>query len=88
MLMPELLPEECDCQDAELDILTGVETCYVCGSRRWLSGEELREREEAEARLHAEYDQMQAEEFERQQHELEMAAIENGERPDIHELPF
>lgn len=86
--MPELLPEECDCQDADLDILTGVETCYVCGSKRWLNSDELRTREKLEAEWAAAYDQMQAEEFEREQHEMEMAAIENGERPDICEVPF
>lgn len=75
--MPELLPDECDCQDADLDILTGLETCFTCGSRRYLSTEELRHREKLEAEWEAAYyDEMQREEQEREQHEHEMRELE------------
>jgi hypothetical protein len=41
---------ECDCMETDLDILTGIERCWRCGSTRWLSGEEfkLRLKQEAE----------------------------------------
>ena len=43
-------PLECDCLDADVDILTGREHCYSCGSSRYLSGDEfeLRMRQQAE----------------------------------------
>lgn len=42
--------DDCDCIEADLDILTGIERCHICGRSRVLSGEEftLRLRQEAE----------------------------------------
>jgi len=44
------LPDDCDCLEADLDILTGIERCHVCGRSRFLSSEEfsLRLKQEAE----------------------------------------
>lgn len=52
-MMPELLPEECDCYETDIDILEGVETCYTCGTRRYISSERLKQLE----KLQYEYDQ-------------------------------
>lgn len=70
--MPERLPEECDCEDADLDILTGVETCYTCGTKRYLTSEQLRHREWLHARWEAQYHEMLQEEERRQIEEMEM----------------
>ena len=54
--MPWLDPEECDCMDAEIDILTGIERCDACGSSRWLDEAEFTKRLRQEAEWQAEYD--------------------------------
>ena len=47
--------DECDCWEYEhIDPLTGVASCYRCGSRRYLSAEQMRQVEA----LQAEYDEM------------------------------
>lgn len=40
----EFEPIECDCLDAEIDILTGRETCHICGRSRYLTSEEFKNR--------------------------------------------
>ncbi|WP_029066519.1 hypothetical protein [Labrenzia sp. DG1229] len=47
---------ECDCMDEEIDVLTGVAHCSRCGSRRYLSSEDLSKRLKLEADLQADYD--------------------------------
>lgn len=42
--------DECDHEDATVDILTGEMTCH-CGYRRWLSGVELEREDEFQARM-------------------------------------
>jgi hypothetical protein len=79
--MPEKLPEECDCEDADLDILTGIETCYVCGTRRYLTSEQLRHREQLQAQWEADYHEMQHQEEMRQ---LEDQAMEEHLRQHPH----
>lgn len=82
--MPERLQDDCDCHDADLDILTGLETCYACGSRRYLSSDELRHREELEAQWHAEYDR-QCQEWEQEHHADQGVSSEN--QVPAHECP-
>lgn len=48
-------PLECDCIDADLDILTGIELCHVCGHSRWLESEEFTLRLQQEAEWAAAY---------------------------------
>lgn len=55
--MPELFPEECDCEDEDIDILTGISWCWQCGTRRYLSSEELKMRLEIEAEHQTHYDE-------------------------------
>lgn len=43
----------CDCEDLEVDILTGRGICPSCGRTRWLTTKQLSERR----RLQAEYDE-------------------------------
>lgn len=42
--------DDCDCHEAELDILTGIERCHICGRSRFLTSEEftLRLKQETE----------------------------------------
>lgn len=47
---------DCDCLEAEVDILEGIERCHVCGRTRYLSSEEFKLRLEQEAAWAAEYD--------------------------------
>lgn len=44
---------ECDCEDEEVDMLTGRGVCPSCGRTRWLTSEQLQECQ----RLQAEYDE-------------------------------
>lgn len=44
---------ECDCEDEDVDILTGRGFCPSCGRTRWLTSEQLQERQ----RLQAEHDE-------------------------------
>ncbi|WP_299830625.1 hypothetical protein [uncultured Roseobacter sp.] len=72
--MPELLPEECDCQDEDIDILTGAATCHMCGSRRYLTTKQL----DRLSDLQAEYDEY-CHQLETEQQEAEPAEMERRE---------
>lgn len=47
--------DDCDCLDADLDILTGIERCHVCGRSRFLNSEEFTRRLQQEAEWAAAY---------------------------------
>ena len=53
---------ECDCLEADLDILTGIERCYQCGRTRYVSSEELDLRRKQQADHEEEYYRQQLEE--------------------------
>lgn len=42
---------ECDCEDAEVDILTGRAHCYSCGRVWWLDGEQIKREAELQTQL-------------------------------------
>lgn len=55
--------DDCECLDADLDILTGIERCHVCGRSRFLNSEEFTRRLKQEAEWAAAYHEaMDAEE--------------------------
>ena len=55
--------DDCDCLEAELDILEGVERCHVCGRSRFLNSEEFSRRLKQEAEwAEAYHEAMEAEE--------------------------
>ncbi len=45
-------PADCDCDDYEADILTGVATCWRCGNRWHMSSDELK----ANLKIHADWE--------------------------------
>lgn len=49
------LDDDCDCIDADLDILTGIERCHICGRSRFLNSEEFTRRLQQEAEWAADY---------------------------------
>jgi hypothetical protein len=54
--------DDCDCLDADLDILTGIERCHVCGRSRFLNSEEFTRRLKQEAEwAEAYHEEMEAE---------------------------
>lgn len=80
------LDELCDHEDAELDILTGCETCG-CGWSRWLSSEEYKSRVEFEAKAYDEFCS-EAEKYERERVIAEICLPTcNGEILDA-DIPF
>lgn len=55
--------DDCDCMDADVDILTGIERCHVCGRSRFLDSEEFKRRLQQEAEWAKDYHKaMEAEE--------------------------
>jgi hypothetical protein len=51
----EDIEDDCDCMEADLDILTGIERCVLCGRTRWLNGEEFSQRLKEEAEWNEAY---------------------------------
>ena len=49
---------ECDCEDEEVDILTGCGICPSCGRSRWLTTEQLREHQRLQAECDEEMEAM------------------------------
>lgn len=77
-------PDPCDHEDAEIDILTGLETCH-CGWSRYLTSEELKKRAEIEAEAYELYCQ-EMEEATKQ--EIEKGMPEQHTEIKDNEIPF
>ena len=52
---------ECDCEEEELDILTGRAVCWRCGASRFVTSDEFQMRMKLEAEAQAAWDQHCAE---------------------------
>lgn len=52
--------DDCDCIEEELDILTGIVRCHVCGRSRFLPSEEFTRRLQQEAEWAAAYHEAMA----------------------------
>lgn len=48
--------DDCDCFNEEVDVIEGYAWCPDCGSRRYLTSQQISERLALEAELQEEYD--------------------------------